>query len=88
MYDMAVFARGGQLAVRDSAVRGGYGVCVEGGCVVDGCQVELHGVTIQGCRTGVCARDNGTVCTLRGCTLRENGTDCEEFGGKIVREEG
>ena len=30
-----------------------------------------------------------TVCTLRGCTLRENGRNCNEGGGgKIVREEG
>eukprot|EP01047_Picozoa_sp_COSAG01_P019276 COSAG01_NODE_1067_length_11878_cov_89.529077_2_plen_187_part_00 len=81
----AVGAIGGQLAVRDCEVSaGGTGVYV-----ADGCQAELHGVTIHGCKVGVAAWDNATVCTLRGCTLRENGTDCkEERGGKIVREEG
>eukprot|EP01047_Picozoa_sp_COSAG01_P059425 COSAG01_NODE_7132_length_3336_cov_3.598703_4_plen_81_part_00 len=80
-----MYARGGRLAVRDCDVRaGGIGVIVHGGC-----QVELHGVTIEGCRCGVRAFGNGTVCTLRGCTLRENGRDCwEVVGGKIVREEG
>eukprot|EP01047_Picozoa_sp_COSAG01_P041142 COSAG01_NODE_3513_length_5984_cov_63.855905_4_plen_408_part_00 len=83
--DMAVWGSGGRLAVRECAVTGATGVWVDGGC-----QAELHGVTIHGCTDcGVFARGNATVCTLRGCTLRKNGTDCEEmFGGKIVREEG
>eukprot|EP01047_Picozoa_sp_COSAG01_P065111 COSAG01_NODE_8739_length_2676_cov_9.886690_1_plen_85_part_00 len=83
--DTAVHARGGRLAMRDCTVRaGGYGVRVYGGC-----QAELHGVTIHGCQCGVWAYGSATVCTLRGCTLRENGTDCvERDGGKIVREEG
>eukprot|EP01047_Picozoa_sp_COSAG01_P059888 COSAG01_NODE_7258_length_3279_cov_16.342453_3_plen_186_part_00 len=81
----AVWARGGQLSVRDCAVSGRTGFAVH-----DGCQAELHGVTIHGCtKYGVYAFGNGTVCTLRGCTLRENATDCGEGnGGKIVREEG
>eukprot|EP01047_Picozoa_sp_COSAG01_P041140 COSAG01_NODE_3513_length_5984_cov_63.855905_2_plen_82_part_00 len=79
-------AIGGRLAVRDCEVRaGGFGVIVQGGC-----QAELHGVTIHGCKYyGVRAIGKATVCTLRGCTLRENGRDYYEYiGGKIVREEG
>ena len=81
----ALCAGGGRLAVRECAVSGGYGVVVGRGC-----QAELHGVTIHGCAGyGVVACHDGTVCTLRGCTLRENGEDCYEYGGaKIVREEG
>ena len=65
----------------DCEVRGDYGVWVNGGC-----HAELHGVTIHGCRwCGVEAHGKATVCTLRGCTLRENAMDCvEDDGGKIV----
>jgi serine/threonine protein kinase len=86
-HDTAVLARGGRLAVRDCDVTWAGGLVGVG--VSGGCQAELHGVTIHDCHIGVSAADNGTVCTLRGCTLRENGTDCNEYGGaKIVREEG
>eukprot|EP01047_Picozoa_sp_COSAG01_P057890 COSAG01_NODE_6749_length_3516_cov_5.334504_2_plen_507_part_00 len=83
-YGWAVYAKGGRLTARECEVTADIGVEVS-----NGCQAELHGVTIHSCRWGVVAAGNGMVCTLRGCTLRENGTDCKERdGGKIVREEG
>jgi hypothetical protein len=82
-----VWVEGGCRAeLHGGAVRGGrYGLVADGA----GTHLAAAGVTIEGCtRSGVGAYDDATV-ALRGCTLRENGTDCEErYGGKIVREEG
>jgi hypothetical protein len=78
--------RGCQAELHGGAVRGcTHGLRAAGA----GTHLAAAGVTIQGCtRYGVCAYTNATV-ALRGCTLRENGRDCEEmYRGKVVREEG
>jgi hypothetical protein len=82
-----VYVAGGcEAELHGGAVRGGrYGLYAGDA----GTHLAAAGVTIEGCTTfGVLAQYKATV-ALRGCTLRENGTDCEErYGGKIVREEG
>eukprot|EP01047_Picozoa_sp_COSAG01_P047754 COSAG01_NODE_4591_length_4892_cov_69.289589_6_plen_250_part_00 len=84
---IGVYVEGGCRAeLHGGAVRGcGVGLYALGA----GTHLAAAGVTIEGCRAcGVSAFDKATV-ALRGCTLRENGTDCQEaYGGKIVREEG
>eukprot|EP01047_Picozoa_sp_COSAG01_P094498 COSAG01_NODE_25400_length_746_cov_1.199382_1_plen_80_part_10 len=63
-------ASGGRLAVRDCEVRaGGRGVDVAGGC-----QAELHGGAVRGCRLGLVAYSAGTHLaaagvTIEGCTM-------------------
>jgi hypothetical protein len=77
---------GCRAELHGGAVRGGrYGLGASGA----GTHLAAVGVTVEGCtRSGVQALYKATV-ALRGCTLRENGEDCQEaYGGKMVREEG
>eukprot|EP01047_Picozoa_sp_COSAG01_P082463 COSAG01_NODE_16853_length_1198_cov_67.247498_1_plen_211_part_00 len=74
--DMAVYASGGRLAVRDCEVAGCYGVCVEGGC-----RAELHGGAVRGCWIGLHASDAGTHLAAAGVTIE----GCTAYGVVAVQ---